>query len=133
MEVAWEAPAGSDAATTKGPLNPGPKPSASRSYATLVVVPAGWFPSSETPRCRASVGTASATRRARPNTVPATGWRWTTPLQREARVGRSRPGDRRCTDQASMRRPAKPSSAGSSVTAASTATSTALDTPTASP
>ena len=47
-------------ATTKGPLTPGPKPSASRSYARRCVRLCGSEPSSGKPRRSESTGAASA-------------------------------------------------------------------------
>ena len=54
-------------ATKNGPLNPGPNPSATRSYARRAVVPSPKFPSSEKPRRMLSAGAAR-----RNNSVPPT-------------------------------------------------------------
>ena len=47
-------------AITRGPLNPGPNPSDSRSYATRIVSPAGRLLSSGCPRVRLAAGAAKA-------------------------------------------------------------------------
>ena len=69
-----------------------------------------------------------------PPTAATTGRRWTARAQRWAVVSLVRtPRRRRCTLRRSMRRPATPRRAGSSVTAAITATRTAVDVPSARP
>ncbi len=80
VSAAWSALVGAWATRVSGPLKPGPKPSASRSYALRVVVEAGSLPWSEEPRRSERVGmdSASITSRAAPassfgrrSTVPA--------------------------------------------------------------
>ena len=71
-----------------GPLNPAPKPSVVRSYASRVVVPDGSVPSFGRPRRRPATGTARITRTAIAETVKTTGRRVTRATQREAGVRR---------------------------------------------
>ncbi len=122
------APASGVAATTNnGPLAPGPKPLETRSYATRLVAVFALLPASGNPNrmpVSGAVMTSSSTTEA---SAASFGRRCTPRAQRAAREwsgsagARPRPGTRR----RSIRRPAKPSSAGSSVTLAASTTSTA--------
>ena len=113
--------------TCSGPLKPGPKPSASRSYAWRWVVDGGLVPASVMPRRIESSGTASSSITARPATRATTGRSVTRRAQRALSVradSADEPVRARPTRQRSMLCPAKPSSAGISVTAMAIATST---------
>ena len=70
----------------------------------------------------------------KPMTAMGQGWRWTKSAQRVQALMRVRPAARlRWIDSLSTLKPRNPSSAGSSVNAAATATSTAIEVPTARP
>ena len=114
--------------TISGPLNPGPKPSESRSYALRWVEAGAAVLSSGSPSSRSVAGIANAPRPITVTSSTATGRRVTNRAHR-------RPADMRPAASGSparrpgirpprTRRPAKPSSAGSSVSAIATASTT---------
>ncbi len=112
--------------TTSGALKPGPKPSLTRSYALRASVPTACEPPPGRPRSRLAAGTARVPSPARPMSRTGSGRRTTKRAQRSpmvvlplVRSARFQTGSR------SMARPTKPSTAGSSVIATRTATTTA--------
>ena len=118
------------AASKIGPLKPGPKPLASRSYARRVVSDDGSLPWSAAPRRIENTGRASVTSTARlaPTMIQGRFWIWR--LHRKAAV--SRWWRRLCSLAASFV-PANPMMAGTSVTDASIVMSTASTAPTDRP
>src|SRR5215472_12349808 len=70
------------ATSSSGPLNPGPKPSASRSYACRVVDDEGSLPWSEEPSRTLSTGMAKMTTTAAAAAAATAGLRSTVPDQR---------------------------------------------------
>ena len=72
---------GSFATITKGPLKPGPKPSASRSYASRVVSPFGLVPASLTPRRSERTGMQRMIRRPPERIAASHGRFWISRLQ----------------------------------------------------
>ena len=125
------------ATSSSGPLNPGPKPSASRSYACQVVVEEGSLPWSEVPSRKLSTGMAKMTMTAAATVASTAGERSTVPDQRAHRpLGPGAvtwPASRRCCRRLSTRIPKTPSSAGSKVTAAATVNATVSAQATARP
>ncbi len=131
------------ATTTSGPLNPGPKPSASRSYAARPVVEAGSLPASAKPSRMSSAGTDRAPSAATDTSSAVHGRRCTPRAQRRqpAPSSQVRPlASRRARCRAAlfstvgrMRPPKTPSSAGSSVREATIVTSTVRATASATP
>ena len=117
-------------------MNPGPKPSAKRSYAWRVVSDVGSLLASVKANRMEKSGTARTTNTVRATIPDVHGRRWIMRLQRYqklsgvgvAPVCRSLG---RC--KRSMARPAKPSMAGSNVKAAAITSTTAAIVPTASP
>src|SRR5262249_60593112 len=119
--------------TSSGPLKPGPKPVASRSYAFRVVVCAGFVPASAAPSVVDSAGIASVSKTPRDASTAAFGWpvtnrpKRTILLTSPAAGGSSRmtkgrrPRSTRCPILARI--------AGSSVTAVQTATTTVIAEP----
>ena len=95
--------------------------------------PSGRCPSRRWPGASPAPARPEASRTAKPPKAKRLGWRWTKRLQRCHIVSVRFIDRRRCTDNWSMWLPAKPSSAGSRVSAATTATSTAVDVPMARP
>ena len=119
------------ATTSSGALKPGPKPSASRSYALRSVWPVGLSPASGKPVFSDSAGAASVRSRSDPATRYGHGRaeiRWASRHQTVASAGlaaRRRPTIR----PASMRSPSSDSIAGSRVMAVATANSTTIEVP----
>lgn len=129
-------PSGTEAATINGPLKPGPNPVARASNAWRVVVLGGSLPASVKASRIEKKGRISTIRQTSEARAATIGRRCTVRLHRYQNPRSegsaafwSRPG----TCSLSTARPAKPSMAGRSVTAASMTSTTAAMAPTASP
>lgn len=115
----------SSATTWSGPLNPGPNPSASMSYACRVVVDSWWLPWSVAPSRKESSGSARKAITTKASAAIERGRFWTYEDQRAASPlasagsGPVAARRRRCL-RLSTRGPSSPSSEGSSVMAART-------------
>ena len=116
-------------------MNPGPKPSDSRSYARRTVCSFLTLPASATPRRIENTGKARTTSTSSPPTAAGHGWFWRVRLHRAQKLLRVALVERRAPGSAkrSMARPAKPRIAGRRVTAASITSSTASAAPVAMP
>jgi len=112
---------GYDAVTSSGPFAPGPKPSVSRSYDCRCAVDAGHDPASSWPSRRSSAGAASS---ARSSVLPISTSQGRRATRRASRAQPpASPSDSGL--RVARRGPSQASDAGSSVTAAMHATSTA--------
>ncbi len=106
------------------PVKPGPKPSVIRSLAARVGLPIGAVLASGSASRMSIAGRASAPRPSTPASSNGTRNRITWRAQRKPAGSRRTVWSRVTARRGSTRRPAKPSSAGSRVTATSTATAT---------